>query len=263
MILRDIFQQEKDDLEEFSMLLVGKYDTFKTYLAGAMLQVALNKGKSILFVDIEDEDGIKTLRNFPDVYQPKHGVRIQTTKDLEDLIKELEVNKIDAGVFDGGKVLGDAMSDRYVGDELPKTSSESIAKWWKLGRAIPSLIKPLRRCFKRFIFTCPAKLHLDNLSQSDAKAKKSEMDIVPALPGQSAGNAIGWFDYVGYCEMKPTQDRRGVRRLLHFERIDQIDTRARLVRQMKKPIELPEGGGAQVWTTVEDALNAHFTLEDK
>src|SRR3990167_1167004 len=90
-------------LDTFSMLIHGDYNTFKTFLVGSFLAWAIRQGKTALYWNIEGENGMRTLANFPEI-TPAHIWTLETYADLKAGLEELAKSPVDAFRIDSGKM---------------------------------------------------------------------------------------------------------------------------------------------------------------
>lgn len=242
-------------LDPFLGLWFGQYGSFKTFLIGSMLQEAINAGKSALFLNIQGEDGEKTLLNFPDV--PSVVIVARDYKDIKDVLQQLEAKPVYALGVDSGTVMGYEFQKHFLENfELPADDKTSVGRWSKLHHYMRQTHTRLRRCATRVALACPVATAAEETDLRD-KIKRSEMNVTPSYPGREKNECVGWVDYVGYCEVV----KRGaeLERKIHFEPSQTFLTKARLLRPMVKPVRVPEGPGA--WASVEEALNRHLTME--
>ena len=252
-------------LDRFSMLVHGDYNTFKTYLVGSFLASLIRQGKRVAFWNVRGEDGYQTLAAFPEIESAKHIWELETYQDIEAALAELIAKPLDGLGIDSGKLWAAKVMLKYTGGEdrplrVPKTRGDASQEWPLMHHDMERKMQAIRQCAAQVMITCPSDLsshHLDPSMDTWTKQKR----VTPDFPGNEATRSSGWFDYVGYAEVKATAPGEA-RRLLHFEYNNEFVTRARVVVPFKEGIKIPDCSppyqGPSAWEILQRELQTHL-----
>ena len=252
-------------LARWIMLLHGDLNTFKTYLVGAFLAAVIRAGGTAVFLNIQGEDGMTTLANFPEIIPSKHIWEADDYSGLKQALEDLEKEPVDALGIDSGKAWANLVMYFVTGGvdrplKIPKEQGESSSDWPELIHYVWRNLTSLRPLAKRVMMTCPSDLSASFLDMGTNQWKKTKQ-IMPDFPGQKLpGQSPGWFDFVGYCE-STILGPDNVRRELHFESSIQWKSRARVEIPFVAPIVIPDcvrKDGCEAWFEIEKEMKAHF-----
>ncbi len=252
-------------LERWIMLLHGDLNTFKTYLAGAFLAAIIRAGGTAVFLNVQGEDGMTTLANFPEIIPSKHIWEADDYAGLKEAMEYLEAHPVDGLSIDSGKAWANLVMyfvtlgvDRPL--RIPKEKGEESQDWPELIHYVWRNLTNLRPLAKRVIMTCPSDLSASFLDLEKNQWKKTKK-IMPDFPGQKLpGQSPGWFDFVGYCE-STILSPGNFHRELHFESSIQWSSRARVEIPFDSPVVIPDcvrKDGCGAWFEIERELRAHF-----
>ena len=256
-------------LDRFSMLVHGDYNTFKTYLVGSFLASLIRQGKRVVFWNIRGEDGMQTLAAFPEIDPKKHVWDLETAQDIEAALAELISKPYDGLGIDSGKLWAAKIMLLFTSGEdrplrVPRGKGDYSQEWPLMHHKMERMMQAIRQAAAQVIITCPSDLsshHLDPSLDTWTKTKR----VTPDFPGNEATRSSGWFDYIGYCEVKATSPGEA-RRLLHFEYNNEFITRARVVIPFKEGIKIPDCSppyqGPSAWEIVQLQLQAHLGQKD-
>lgn len=256
-------------LDRFSMLVHGDYNTFKTYMVGSFLSYLIRQDKRVVFWNVKGEDGYQTLAAFPEIDPKKHIWELETYQDIETALAELVAKPYDGLGIDSGKLWADKVMLMFTGGEdrplrVPKGKGDHSQEWPLMHHKMERMMQAIRQCAAQAMITCPSDLsahHLDPSTDTWTKEKR----VTPNYPGNEATRASGWFDYVGYAEVRATAPGEQ-RRLLHFEYSEKFVSRARVITPFKEAIRIPDCSppyqGPSAWEIVQAELKAHLGQKD-
>ena len=249
--MRTKFNLDIQPLEGFTLLVHGDRGVGKTYLIGDALKAESKHGK-VKYINITGEDGMRTIAGLGlgDI-----GETIDNYDDLIEIITECSAGKYQALGLDTYTMFAKlAMRKVTGGDRLPIIPSRDQLKagmsneWPEVHRLMEGAAVKLRRAAKYIIVSSPSDKSVGLLDMS-VNAKPD--CIAPNLPGKEATESIGWFDYVGYIDLKPV--RPGVfSRTFSMVPDGVTKVKARVPTMITTVQKLPEGAGG--WLLIKKAI---------
>lgn len=233
----------------FATLFHGIVNSGKTHLLGDALKHESQFGP-IRYINVKGEDGQMSLASFG--LGQGVGETVETTKDMDDVLRDYAKLGLQALALDSLKPLGTMLLFGIVGeDRLPDTAldgEKSKAYWGRARVAMETVLKKLRGLAKYLICVCPSDKSEDIVSKSKS--------VTPDLFGKLAFGCAGSFDFVGFVEARVVGPGR-LRRTISLAPSAEVLTRQRLPRPVLKPIIIPDGSGG--WAAYKSALQDGLT----
>ena len=252
--MRHKFNLDIQPLEGFTIMPHGDRASGKTHLIGDMLLEESKAGK-VKYINIEGEDGMRTIAGLG------LGDIAETITEFDDLlaiITECAAGKYQALGLDSFPAFAKLVMKKVTGGErlpvIPSRDQLNMGmqnEWPEVHRLMESVAVKLRKA-ARYVMVVSTSDKSANLLDLADRPKLSL--IAPNLPGKEANESNGWFDYVGYLDLKVVRPGQFART---FNMVPDGVTkvRQRVRRLITTPISIPDGRGGwlAIKTKIEEA----------
>lgn len=250
--MRVKFDLDKQVQQGFTIMTHGDRAVGKTHLIGDMLKYEAEFGK-VGYINVAGEDGMLTISNLG---LGNIGETIDSYDDLLTIIDEYGKAKYQAVGLDSLMMFARLARFKITnGVDRPLLIPSNdqlrcgmINEWPIMHNLMEAISIKLRRTGKYVMVTAASDKASGNL---DLSVKPKNDRIAPNLPGKEAGDCVGWFDYMGYIDIKFV--RPGViQRTFSMTQDGVIAVRQRVPRMIKEVINLPEGPGG--WKLIKEKI---------
>ena len=237
------FNLDMRELNRCSILVHGITNVGKTYLLGDFLRHESQFGK-VAFIDVLGEGGTMSLAELGLSAAGHKGYRVNTRKELTDLLDWLSTQGLRALAFDSLKAFVRlVIAERVGADRMPVVTKNSEENEWS------DVHFRMERMAGRLSAAAPW-IMAACLSDRSVSQIEDKVYVTPDLPGREAAGSVAWFDLAGYLKAElSVLPGGGVTRTFMVTPNASIKTRQRLPRPITEDIKLPVGPGG--WTVIK------------
>lgn len=258
--MRTKFNLDTQILNGFSLMVHADRAVGKTHLLGDALATEMTIGP-VKYINVAGEDGMLTISAMG---LGNVGETITEYKDFIEITEEYAKSPLQAIALDSLPMLAKLAMRQVTGsDRLPVIPNRDQLRagmtneWPEVHRLMESAIVKLKRAAKYVLVAAASDKAMDML---DMSGKGTPTLIAPNLPGKEASDSAGWFDFVGYMQLKHTRPGE-FKRTFSMVPDGVTRVRQRVPNLITTAIELPVGRGG--WVAIKTAIESASRKESK